>query len=178
MIREFSCSNFRNVNIEKLALGRVNILIGPNNSGKTNFIKALTFYSNMLKHANEGKEGSDFLNAMARHGWEHSKNYEAKSEEAVMFEWHMDFHDEPIVYRFAYNVGERKDDFNIILEELNSDVLKPKYNQTFNYFRAHKTKIGNGNFSTAIKMGNENKRSPVKLKSTESVINQFDRLLL
>ena len=40
MIKSFSCSNFRNVNVKNLRFSKINILIGPNNSGKTNFIKA------------------------------------------------------------------------------------------------------------------------------------------
>lgn len=48
MINKFSCKNFRNINAENLEFEKINILIGPNNSGKSNFIKALTFYSEML----------------------------------------------------------------------------------------------------------------------------------
>ena len=178
MIREFSCHNFRNVNVDKLKLSKINILIGPNNSGKTNFIRALTFYSNMLKHANEGNEGTDFLNAMARNGWAHSKNYEANENESVSFEWHIDYMPDPIVYKFEYMVGQTPEDFKIVLEELNSEKKSDKHDREFNFFRVHKTKSGSGNFSTAIKKGTENKRIPVKLSSTESVICQFDRLLL
>ena len=36
MIKSFSCSNFRNVNVKNLRFSKINILIGPNNSGKIN----------------------------------------------------------------------------------------------------------------------------------------------
>lgn len=49
MIKRFTCRNFRNINAENLEFAKINILIGPNNSGKSNFIKALTFFSEMLK---------------------------------------------------------------------------------------------------------------------------------
>lgn len=48
MIKSFSCSNFRNVNVKNLKFSKINILIGPNNSRKTNFIKALSFCADML----------------------------------------------------------------------------------------------------------------------------------
>ena len=178
MIRQFTCHNFRNINVDSLTLNRINLLIGPNNSGKTNFIKALTFYSNMIKHANEGKEETDFLNAMERNGWAHSKNYMVDKNEPINFEWHLDYNNEPMTYKFAYTVGDNKEDFKIALEELNSERHDKRYVQEFNYFRAHKSKVGNGNFSTALKKGSENKRVPVKLRSTESIVSQFDRLLL
>ena len=54
MIQNFSCKNFRNITAENLSFEKINILIGPNNSGKTNFIRALTFLAEMLDKAEEG----------------------------------------------------------------------------------------------------------------------------
>lgn len=44
MIKEFSCHNFRNIQAEKLEFEKINILLGPNNSGKSNLVKAMTFF--------------------------------------------------------------------------------------------------------------------------------------
>lgn len=178
MIDKFSCRNFRNINVNDLALSRINIFIGPNNSGKTNLIKAITFYSNMIKHAVEGNEGTDFMNAMARNGWNHSKNYLASINEPVSFEWNLDYNSQPVVYKFAYSVGENREDYHIALEELNAESTSMRYNEAFNYYRAHKDRIGIGKFSTATTKGKENKRITVQLNSTETVISQFDRILL
>ena len=64
MIQNFSCKNFRNIAADNLSFEKINILIGPNNSGKTNFIRALTFFAEMLDRADEGKLKSSFLNAV------------------------------------------------------------------------------------------------------------------
>ncbi len=179
MISKFSCKNFRNVNVDDLALSRINIFIGPNNSGKTNLIKAIAFYSNMLKYAADGNEGSDFMNAMSRNGWQHSKNCYAEQSDSVSFEWHLDYNSQPVVYKFAYSVGEKREDYHINLEELSAEPdTQKRYAEKFNYFTAHGKKIGQGTFSTATKKGMENKRIPVKLNGAETVISQFDRLLL
>ena len=50
MIKEFTCSNFRNVEVDHLKFSRINLLIGPNNAGKSNFIRALSFSANMIKY--------------------------------------------------------------------------------------------------------------------------------
>lgn len=68
MIKEFSCHNFRNIQAEKLEFEKINILLGPNNSGKSNLVKAMTFFSEMLKNGNEGNLKSAFLNAVSRNG--------------------------------------------------------------------------------------------------------------
>lgn len=43
MVKEFTCHNFQNIDANELGLSQVNILIGSNNSGMSNFIRALTF---------------------------------------------------------------------------------------------------------------------------------------
>ena len=91
MIKEFSCHNFRNIQAEQLEFEKINILIGPNNSGKSNFIKAMTFFSEMLKNENEGNLKSAFLNAVSRNGWGHILNKQVTpprlSQHPVRFAW-------------------------------------------------------------------------------------------
>ena len=45
MLKRVSIQNFKSLKDVTLDLQKVNLLIGPNNSGKTNFLKALEFYS-------------------------------------------------------------------------------------------------------------------------------------
>ncbi len=87
MIQNFSCKNFRNIAADNLSFEKINILIGPNNSGKTNFIRALTFLSEMLARADEGNLKSSFLNAIARNGWEHMLNKSAADDREIRFSW-------------------------------------------------------------------------------------------
>lgn len=61
MIKSFHCKNFRNVNIENVEFSRINILIGPNNSGKTNFIRALSFCVDMMTNQEKLIGDSAFL---------------------------------------------------------------------------------------------------------------------
>ncbi|MBL7997259.1 MAG: AAA family ATPase [Candidatus Kapabacteria bacterium] len=49
MIQELRLRNYRSVRDVTLKLGRVNLLIGPNNSGKTNILKAITFFGEMVR---------------------------------------------------------------------------------------------------------------------------------
>ena len=67
MIHSFSCKNFRNVSCEKLEFEKINILIGANNAGKSNFIRALSFAANMV--SNPKTETTGFLSEMKRNGW-------------------------------------------------------------------------------------------------------------
>lgn len=57
MIKKFACENFRNISKAELDFARINILIGPNNAGKSNFIRALSFAANMVSPHPGGRAG-------------------------------------------------------------------------------------------------------------------------
>ncbi len=178
MIQNFSCKNFRNITAENLSFEKINILIGPNNSGKTNFIRALTFLAEMLDKAEEGNLKSSFLNAAARNGWGHMLNKGATSDKEIKFSWKLDLDGEPVEYVFACTVGNSIEDCNIILEELNSAIENLAYPQAFNYFRCHNSRLGKGVFSSSMVKGSKNKRLYFNLDSKESLIRQFKDILL
>lgn len=178
MIKKFSCHNFRNINVDDLEFEKINILIGPNNSGKSNFIKALTFFSEMIKNANEGNLKSAFLNAVSRNGWGHMLNKYTESKEEISFKWELDMGEVSACYRFAFGVGNAVEQCNITLEELNKLGYSEKYDKEFNYFRCHNEKIGLGRFSTALQKGRSNKRLPFSLDSKETLMMQFKDILL
>ena len=67
MIKKFECMNFRNVSTKPLEFERINILIGSNNSGKSNFIKALSFAAGMMNNSKD--EVTGFLSELKRNGW-------------------------------------------------------------------------------------------------------------
>lgn len=178
MINKFTCHNFRNIQADNLEFEKINILIGPNNSGKSNFIKAITFFSEMLKNAGEGNLKSAFLSAVARNGWDHSLNKYAKENEPIDFSWEINLNGEPVCYKFSYEVGDRVEKCNIILEELTSAQSRVGYNQGFNYFRCHDLKVGTGKFSTALKVGDKNHRLRFDVDSKETLVMQFKDILL
>ena len=179
MINKFSCKNFRNINAEDLEFAKINLLIGPNNCGKTNFIKALTFYSDMLVNSQNGNLKTAFLNAVARNGWEHARNKYVNENEAIEFSWEIDLNGEPVCYKFSYIAGNNVENSNIVLEELNETTFQSRgYSKEFNYFRCHDHSIGTGHFSTAMEKGKKNSRLKFDLDSKEILSMQFKDILL
>lgn len=178
MINRFSCHNFRNIHADDLEFEKINILIGPNNSGKSNFIKAITFFSEMLKNAGEGNLKSAFLNAVARNGWDHSLSKHADENTPIDFAWDIWLKGKPVRYKFSFEVGDSPEKCNILLEELSAAELKEGYDKEFNYFRCHDFKVGLGNFSTAIETGAKNHRLLFDVDSKETLIMQFKDILL
>ena len=183
MIKKFSVNNFRNVTINDLDFSKVNILIGPNNSGKSNFIKALSFSANIVANEKEKEAtlNSAFLSEVQRNGWERLLNKYSERSREVEFNWTINLDGEDCVYKFAFNVGdadEPQKTFFITKEIL--DSLKPSNSQdrSYKYFQCHEENKGIGYFSTANKVGQRNSRIGIKVDNRETVLLQIKDLLI
>ena len=158
---------------------KINILIGPNNSGKTNFIKAITFFSEMVKNGGNGNLKSAFLNAVAQNGWDHSLCKNAENGAPIEFVWNICLGDrEDVKYKLSFQVGNSVENCNIVLEELGTAEPREGYAQEFNYFRCHDHKIGKGSFSVATQRGRKNRRMPFDVDNKETLVMQFKDILL
>lgn len=107
MIKSFECENFRNVSCNELDLARINILIGPNNAGKSNFIRALSFAANMMRpHPNET---SGFLSELKRNGWNAVINRQANDKHSFKLVWKFKLKEKrPVVYTLKVHTGNRE----------------------------------------------------------------------
>lgn len=178
MIKRFSCDGFRNITCNDLQFSRINILIGPNNAGKSNFIRALSFAANMVN--NQKTESTGFLSEIKRNGWEQIADRRA-SESKFHLAWEFEAERRrPVEYTLGAAIGKKRKDNYITEERLDSTAPHDGYRQAYNYFRCHITEYGDqpgtGLFSTA---GFENKRSkrlPAKVDQTETVLLQMDNL--
>ena len=91
MIKSFSCTNFRNVNVSDLKFSRINILIGPNNSGKTNFIKALSFCADMMNCSGSLIGDSAFQTMISKLGMGDLFNkYSDDQTKSIRMKWNID----------------------------------------------------------------------------------------
>ena len=124
MIRCFTCRNFRNVGAENLEFCRINILIGPNNSGKSNFIKAMMLMSSMTGKDGISGLGSSFLNMVASNGWSRMFNDLCDGERKIELSWLFDvpaLADKPLKYSYEFLVGDRPEDCIVTKEDLSTE---------------------------------------------------------
>lgn len=156
MIEQFSCSNFRNVKADKLKFGRINLLIGPNNAGKSNFIRALSFAANMVNNAR--KDSSGFLSEVQRNGTA-SLLCRSSDSKAVNLTWRINLNNQTVDYTLVFRLGESLDDCYIVSEAVDSTEIIGGREQPFNYFRFHDGRPGYGMFSTAQRRGKKSSRS-------------------
>lgn len=183
MIKSFEALNFRNVACNNLNFARINILVGPNNSGKSNFIKALSFAANMVN--SNTSESTGLFSELKRNGWLSviNKNSENKNFNLI---WDFQLNNiqknlPTIRYTLKINTSKKREENYIVEESLDNAKHIKKYKQPYNYFickpNPDEKKNNNiGIFSTAGMSSKRNNRLYVDVNKYESVLLQMDQL--
>lgn len=179
MIRSFSCTNFRNVNVSDLNFSRINILIGPNNSGKTNFIKALSFCADMMNCSGSLIGDSAFQTMISKRGMGDIFNkYSKDSPKSIHMKWNIDLAGaKKVSYMLQFHTGNEMKDFFILKEKLDDCCESGNETIPFNYFTCHE-KQGQGYISQTINPGEADKRISFDIPRNDTVLRQFDRIRL
>lgn len=176
LIKNFTCDGFRNITNSELDFKRINILIGPNNAGKSNFIRAVSFAANMVN--NPKMESTCFLSELKRNGWDQiADKYTDKTNFRLIWEFEAE-KGRPVKYTLDANVGKNREENYILEETLDSTEPHDNYMNAFNYFKCHTEDpgLGIGRFSTAGYENMKSKRLVANVDKTESVIMQMDNL--
>lgn len=117
MIKKIRVKNFKSFKDLELSLGKVNILVGANASGKSNFVEIFRFLRDIAKHG--------LVNAISMHGGtEYIKNINIDYDEFLSFEivysesaLDIPYQNKKILeesYSFAIKFDDDKLNFNIV----------------------------------------------------------------
>lgn len=183
MLKSCSVQNYRNLNIEEMKFDRINVIVGPNNSGKSNLIDALNFFANLV--SSEGKD-SAFHTLLMHREWSEVADRFSTLPTRVSMSWVFDTKTEmpDLVYDLQFNVGTNAQiphGFFITKEELrNAEPFAEQYEKPFEFIRCHVPEPGKGQFS--VKPVGKQKNAKVKMlkldvQPTDSVFRQIEMLL-
>lgn len=176
MIKKFTCENFKNISCSDLEFERINILIGANNAGKSNFIRALSFAANMV--SNTKTETTGFLSEIKRNGWNRILNKHNDSESFFQCRWSFSLNEKnSLSYELESYVGEQREDNYIQKEALNSEEKVDGKERPYNLFECNgHEKSGVGFFSSAGFEHKQSRRLQAKLNAQETVLLQMNDL--
>lgn len=181
MLKSFSVKNFRNLNIDKLEFKRINILVGPNNSGKSNLINAISFFSDLILGDRSASQSS-FLAQMSRHGWDDLLNKKIDKPGKVDMKWILNTDDtySDLSYRLQFQVGlpdQVPKDFFITNEQLSHAKPAEGQEEPFKFFHCHDKQLGKGQFSVRERNTNKYKKVLVNVDVYDTVFHQVSSLL-
>lgn len=181
MLSSFSAKKFRNLNIEHLKLNRINVFVGPNNSGKSNLIDAISFIADIVKFEKDQAYPTAFWNELNKRGWDSMLDRRAEKPSDIELNWILqDRNRDPLQYEFCFRIPEAatdSSDYRIAKERLADAYPRPGYNKPYEYFSCHEVQPGIGFFS-ARKYGDKTaaQRPSVKVSPHDSVMNQLEPL--
>lgn len=178
MLKSFSAQNFRNLKIRDLQFKKINLFIGPNNSGKSNFIDAINYFSELVTSGKNRDTRYDtaFYDVIAEHGYGDVLDRNLSKPGEISMDWvisnapNKDLH-----YQLKFQVGEREqfpNDFFITKELLRYNETTPAHITPQYFFDCHEEVRGKGRF----KVGKKNKplqmTTVIDVQSNETVFAQ------
>ena len=176
MIEAFTCKNFKNVQAEKLNFKKISLLVGPNNYGKSNFIRAISFGANMVSASDQNESG--FLQEVKRNGGDSlfNKNSQGKN---IYLEWVIGLSEvQKVRYTFKFRVGETRDENVIVMERLDAAEKELDNKTAFNYFMSGEQNHNQAVLSTSHRKGVKNNRVMVDADVNETILRQFDKMVV
>lgn len=181
MLKEFSVQQYRNVKVRDIALEPLNVLIGPNNSGKSNLIDAMSLFANMV--VNKGG-GGGFHEFLMKRGWSDVLDRNEEPPAHVELKWVLDGDEgfPELVYELDFVVGLNSQiphGFFVANESLRNDKpIDTQYDKPFEFFRCHTPTLGKGWFSVKkVGQGRKSQRLQLDVEPSDSVFLQIEKLL-
>lgn len=180
MLREFTARKFRNISVEAMKLEPLNLLVGPNNSGKSNLIDAMSLFANLVN--TDSKDGG-FHDYLMRRGWSDVLDRYVDAPAEISLKWELDgatgFPD--LVYELNFMIGSNTDiphGFYITSEVLrNSQPVDDQHEKAFEYFCCHSKAPGKGLFFVKQMGKRQVKRVQLDVEPKDSVFRQVEGLL-
>lgn len=183
MISAFSVSGFRNLNAEDLKFTRFNLLIGPNNSGKSNFIEALFSFPILL---NSGGIGSRLHRLLSRLRWDEQLTRGWQEAREVTLHWRLSESPEvtsenELRYTLTYGVGTRESipkGFQIRRESLYDGRGDPEEKEEFPLkVECHTEEVGKDTAHFSFQSVVDRGLSIPGITANDTIFNQMPRLL-
>jgi len=177
MLRSFSAHRYRNIEAQDLELARLNVLVGPNNAGKSTLIDAMGFFAGLLL---DGSTRSAFVEAVDRRGRGDLLDRGAKPPGEIEMKWVIDSRAaSELTYELAFRVGASEDfpdAFHITRETLRYAEPSRGHEAPFRFIDCHTKTPGEGQFSVRDQKGKV-KLHKMNVSANDTVFRQIKTLL-
>jgi predicted ATPase len=142
MVKSFFCKNYKNIDMdETLKFSHINILLGANNCGKSNFLEALSLPSDVIENG--------LHDVLQRNGSIGIPNRYHDSNDTT-FDYVLELRDTNgefvnLEYKMVtYIDRERPSSFYLKEEKLSYEKPRGDYEEPFNFFKCHSDTAGVG----------------------------------
>jgi predicted ATPase len=178
MLHGFSAKRYRHLDADNLELGRLNLLVGPNNSGKSTFIKTIRFAADLLVPRGNG---SAFLTALDAQGRGDVLDRSTSPPGEIELAWTLSSAPDAkaLTYELGFKVGKSEDfpsGFYITRERLRYAEPAEGQSKPFWFFERNARSPGKVGFSVKD-TGGKPKRLALDVSPQDTVLQQLEELL-
>lgn len=183
MLRAFTAKGYRNLEADNLQFERLNILVGPNNSGKSTLIDAIGFFHGLLADplgSSGASKQSAFINALESRGRGDLLDRAVKPPGDAHLSWTFSSPGATdLSYELRFRLGSSEDfpsGFYITSEQLRYAQAAPGKAQPFRFFDCHTRASGKGLFAVKDEESKP-KGLTLKVDPQDTVFHQLKSLL-
>jgi len=155
MLHRFSAKRYRQLDVDGLELGRLNLLVGPNNAGKSTLVKAIRFAEDLLARPHQGSEFHEVLNVEGR-GDMLDRASAVPGDIELAWTFSPVPGDAPTTYELGFKVGKTEDfpsGFYLAKERLEDAGRAGGAGASALSFEAHSPVPGQGSITLAKRAG-------------------------
>lgn len=175
VFKSFNVKNYKNLSAIDIGFKRINLLVGPNNSGKTNLIDAVSFLPDL---ALSDKKENVFYTEVFGRGFDNILNKQCSRPGLVKMNWVLQTDQQypELSYDLEFQVSNEIKSFYITHEQL-SYREAVKGNEPFKYFDCQQKVLGKGSFSVREKPSKKPNNVILDVDMYETVFAQVPSLL-
>ncbi len=172
MLKKFHVRNYKNVDMkEPLAFNGLNVFIGPNNSGKSNFFEAVTYLTDLFEIG--------FERSVRKRNYRAMLNRFA-GDDTVSFQWTINTESgyPDMTYELGLTIPENNYIDNTFIGKETLCYAKPfgeQQSEPFREISCHDSIRGECSFP--VKAGDKTESLNIRASVKESIFNQIDVLL-
>lgn len=179
MLSYFSVNNFRNLRKCEFEFAKVNIFVGPNNSGKSNLFRALCFLANILSPQTKG---SALLAEIDKNGGSELLRRGTSSQDEISLRWRFSsgVNYSNMEYTFLFRIlggGSVPIAPLIVHEELCYAKPEGSHQEPFSFFQRTEAKRGTVLFTVRDTTRGDIRRLPFPVRDDDLILCQSDQLL-
>ena len=118
-IENIKLSNYKNIDSAQIDFGNLNVIVGPNNSGKSNFLQSICFINEFINGKMDSME-QGFAGNYKNYGYIFPKNFDMvpKKNKNETFDFELKYSDDTNSYRYIIKLG-----LKVIIEKEGSTLF-------------------------------------------------------
>ena len=166
MIKKFIVKNYKNLLFNEINLKKINILIGANGGGKSNFIDSIVFFNDLIQQG--------LQQAIAKRKFDEVLNKYNNNDNKISLSLSLNTEKKYSTLKYEADIFIHQMTTYFLKENLSYDKAK-NYEQPFNFIKCHDKFPNEGSFPIRDR-NNKTRSKHIRIVNTDTIFRQSENL--